>query len=81
MDWIENPEDIIKDLDELRAEEAAQKREYTVKSIISLLLTVIITGTIVFLLWKLLKRREEFHYLFIALYVLAAVIVWFTGIL
>ena len=81
LDWIENPEDIIKDLDELRAEEAAQKREYTVKSIISLLLTVIITGTIVFLLWKLMKRREEFHYLFIALYVLAAVIVWFTGTL
>ena len=79
LDWIENPEDITKDLDALRAEEAAQKREYTVKSIIGLLLTVIITATIVFLLWKLLKKHEEFHYLLISLFVLAAAIIWFTG--
>ena len=81
LDWIENPEEITKDLDEFRAKEAAQKREYTIKSVIGLLLTVIITGTIVFLLWKLMKRREEFHYLFIALYVLATAVFWVAGLM
>ncbi|MBQ2156397.1 MAG: hypothetical protein II438_08210, partial [Clostridiales bacterium] len=79
LDWFENADEVIQDLDALRAREAAQKREYTIRSVIGLLLTVIITGTIVFLLWKLLKKHEEFHYLFIALFVLAAAVFWVAG--
>lgn len=81
LDWIENADEVIQDLDALRAREAAQKREYTIRSVIGLLLTVIITGTIVFLLWKLLKKHEEFHYLFIALFVLAAAVFWVAGLI
>lgn len=81
LDWIENPEEIIKDLDALRAKEAAQKKEYTIKCVIGLALTIVITGTIVFLLCKLFKKREEFHYLFIALLILAAVILRSKGLL
>ena len=81
MDWFENADEVIQDLDALRAREAAQKREYTIRSVIGLLLTVIITSTIVFLLWKLLKKHEEFHYLFIALFVLAAAVFWVAGLM
>lgn len=81
FEWIENPEEIIKDLDAQRAKEAADKKLYTAKMVIGLVLTVVIAAGIVFLLWKLFKKREEFHYLFIALYVFTAVMLYFFVLL
>ena len=64
------------DLDELRAKEAKEKTENTVKAVLGIILSVVLTCGAVFLLCKVFKNREELHYLFIAVWILAGVILW-----
>ena len=72
LDWIENPEVINQDIEAHKAKEANEKKICLLKTVAGLVLTIVITGTVVFLVWKLLKKREELHYLFIVLLIVAA---------
>ena len=76
LDWVEGSEQIIMDLDELRPKEAKEKTENTVKAVLGIILSVVLTCGAVFLLCKVFKNREELHYLFIAVWILAGVILW-----
>ncbi|MBO4579162.1 MAG: hypothetical protein J5715_03300 [Clostridiales bacterium] len=82
LDWFEDSSEIVKDLDAQRAKESKLKVENRIKASAGLLITVSISGLIVFLFWKLLRNSKEYHIVLVTLLILVNILlIRYAGVL
>jgi len=79
LDWIENPEDITRDLDAVRAEEARNNRIARIKTYSGLAASVLGSAAVVLVIWLLLRKHKEYHIVMVAVMVTANILIsYFT---
>ena len=75
LDWIENPEDITRDLDAIRTEEARNNRTARIKTYFGLAAAVLGSAGVVFLICLLLRKHKEYHIVLASMLVTANILV------
>lgn len=75
LDWIENPEDITRDLDAIRTEEARNNRTARIKTYSGLAGAVLGSAGVVFLICLLLRKHKEYHFVLASVMVTANILV------
>lgn len=75
LDWIENPEVIIRDLDAVRKEEARHNLVARIKTYSGLAGAVIGSAAVVVMIWLLLRKHKEYHFVLASVMVTANILI------
>ena len=78
LKWIENPEEIIRDLDAIREAEAKNNRDVKTKTLVGFVITIAVAAFAVFLVYMIFKKNLARHVVFASFLVMVVYVLLFV---